>query len=44
VTYETEFEPDFWVPEIIGRGFAMDTLRESTLELFGNVESRARGQ
>jgi hypothetical protein len=44
VTYETEFEPDFWVPEIIGRRFAMDTLRESTLELFGNVESRARGQ
>jgi hypothetical protein len=42
VSYEAEFEPDFWVPAIIGRRFAVDTLRESTLELFGNVERRAR--
>ncbi|NJD30662.1 MAG: hypothetical protein FIB04_02105 [Gammaproteobacteria bacterium] len=44
VTYEAEFEPDFWVPAIIARKFAMDTLRASTLQLFGNVESRAHGR
>lgn len=42
VTYEVEFEPGFWIPEIIGRTLAVDSLRSSTLELFGNVESRAR--
>jgi hypothetical protein len=44
VTYEAEFEPDFWVPALIGRTLVLDTLRESTLELFGNVENRAREQ
>jgi hypothetical protein len=44
VNYHAEFEPDFWVPAVIGRRFAGHTLRESTLELFRNVEERARGQ
>jgi hypothetical protein len=43
VNYHAEFEPDFWVPAVIGRRFAGHTLRESTLELFRNVEERARG-
>jgi hypothetical protein len=42
VTYEAEFEPDFWVPELIGRTLAVDALRASTLALFNNVEKRAR--
>ena len=44
VTYEAEFEPDFWVPAIIGRRFVAHGLRDSTLELFTNIEARARGR
>jgi Polyketide cyclase / dehydrase and lipid transport len=44
VSYEAEFEPDFWVPAFIGRLFAGHGLRESTLELFANVERHARGE
>ena len=44
MSYEAEFEPDFWVPEFIGRHFARHGLRESTLELFSNVERYARGK
>ena len=44
VSYEAEFEPDFWVPGFIGRQFAGHSLRESTLELFSNVERQARGE
>jgi hypothetical protein len=44
VSYEAEFEPDFWVPELIGRQFARHGLRDSTLELFANVERHARGE
>jgi hypothetical protein len=43
VRYEAQFEPDFWVPGFIGRQFAGHSLRESTLELFSNVERRANG-
>jgi Polyketide cyclase / dehydrase and lipid transport len=42
VTYEAEFVPDFWVPSVIGRRFAVRALKSSTLELFDNVERRAR--
>lgn len=42
IHYAAEFEPDFWVPDILGRHFALDELREATLKLFANVESRAR--
>jgi hypothetical protein len=42
VRYEAEFEPDFWVPAIIGRRFANHMLRESTVQLFENVEKAAR--
>ncbi len=44
VRYEAQFEPDFWVPEFISRRFAGHGLRESTLELFSNVERHARGE
>jgi hypothetical protein len=42
VRYEAEFEPDFWVPAVIGRRFASHSLRDSTVQLFENVERRAR--
>ena len=42
VTYQAEFVPDFWVPSVIGRRYAVRALKKSTLELFGNVEKRAR--
>jgi hypothetical protein len=42
VTYQAEFVPDFWVPSAIGRRYAERVLKASTLELFGNVEKRAR--
>jgi len=44
VAYDAEFQADFWVPGIVGRLYATKALRESTLQLFGNVERRARGR
>jgi len=44
VTYDAEFVPDFWVPSIIGRRYAVKALKASTLELFDNVEKRARAK
>jgi hypothetical protein len=42
VTYQAEFVPDFWVPVAIGRRYAVRALKASTLQLFDNVEKRAR--
>ena len=42
VTYQAEFVPNFWVPAAIGRRYAERVLKASTLDLFGNVEKRAR--
>ena len=42
VRYEAEFTPDFWVPAIVARRYAARMLRESVLEVFQNVEERAR--
>jgi hypothetical protein len=42
VTYQAEFVPAFWVPAAIGRRYAVRALRASTLQLFDNVEQRAR--
>ena len=42
VNYTAEFVPDFWVPSIVGSHYAVRELRESTLQLFVNVETRAR--
>lgn len=41
VHYEAEFQPDFWVPSLIGHGLALRALRDSTLQLFRNVEREA---
>jgi hypothetical protein len=42
IRYEAEFVPDFWVPALVSRRYAAPMLRESVLQLFGNVEERAR--
>ena len=42
MTYQAEFVPKFWVPSAIGRRYAERVLKASTLELFSNVEKRAR--
>jgi hypothetical protein len=44
VRYTAEFQPDFWVPAIVARSYASTTLKESVLQLFHNVEDRARAQ
>jgi hypothetical protein len=44
VTYDAEFVPDFWVPDIIARRYATRALRESTRDLFANVEREAHGR
>jgi hypothetical protein len=41
VVYRTSVSPDFWIPRMIGRRFMLNTLRDATLTLFGNVEKRA---
>jgi hypothetical protein len=43
IRYQARFTPDFWIPAILGRALVLRSLRESTLELFSNVEERARG-
>jgi len=42
VWYEAEFEPGFWVPEIVARRYAAASLRDSVRRLFENVEAKAR--
>lgn len=44
VVYSAEFEPDFWVPAIIGHRYGTLALRESTLQMFANVEREARAR
>jgi len=44
VTYEAEFVPDFWVPDIIARRYATRALRDSTEELFTNIEREAHAR
>lgn len=44
VLYQTRFVPGFWVPAFLGRQLMLSTLREATIDLFANVESRARQQ
>jgi hypothetical protein len=44
VVYEAEFEPDFWVPKFVGQGLATRALRESTLQMFRNVEREAHAR
>ena len=44
VTYEAEFVPDFWFPAIIARRYATRALRESTADLFTNVEREAHAR
>lgn len=42
VRYTTAVVPKFWVPGFIGRPLMLRTLREASLELFRNIETRAR--
>ncbi|HEX7375210.1 MAG TPA: SRPBCC family protein [Steroidobacteraceae bacterium] len=44
VHYEAEFQPDFWVPSLIGHGLALRALRDSTAQLFRNVEHEANAR
>jgi hypothetical protein len=41
LSYESTFEPDFWVPSLIGRTLAIRALRTSTVTFFRNVERAA---
>ena len=41
VVYRTAISPDFWVPRFVGRRMMLKTLRDATLNLFGNVEKQA---
>lgn len=42
VRYATSVAPKFWVPTFIGRPLMLRTLREASLDLFRNVEARAK--
>ena len=42
VWYDAEFEPGFWVPDIVARHYAASGMRDSVVQLFENVEERAR--
>lgn len=42
VRYRTSVAPKFWVPTFIGRPLMLRTLREASIDLFRNVEARAK--
>ncbi len=42
ITYRTSIVPGFWVPALGGRRWMLATMEEATVELFRNVEERAR--
>lgn len=42
IRYSTSISPDFWIPALIGRRLMLNTLRDATLDLFKNVEVRAK--
>jgi hypothetical protein len=42
VSYRTAITPSFWVPAIAGRRWMLNTLSDATIELFKNVELRAK--
>jgi hypothetical protein len=42
VSYRTSIIPGFWIPAIAGRRWMLNELREATIELFGNVETKAK--
>lgn len=44
VRYEAEFEPDFWVPALISQRYGVEEMRESTLQMFKNVERAANAR
>jgi hypothetical protein len=44
VIYHAEFEPDFWVPGLVGHYFGVRALRASIVQMFGNVEHAARAR
>jgi Polyketide cyclase / dehydrase and lipid transport len=41
ISYRSSFEPDFWVPRLIGRRLMLRALGDATVDLFENVEQRA---
>jgi hypothetical protein len=41
VIYRTTVSPDFWIPRFVGRRLMLNTLRDATLNMFGNIEQRA---
>jgi hypothetical protein len=41
IWYQADFEPGFWVPDIIARHYAVNSLRDSVVQLFENVEESA---
>jgi len=44
IWYQADFQPAFWVPEVIARRYAAGSLRDSVVALFANVEESARGR
>jgi Polyketide cyclase / dehydrase and lipid transport len=41
VTYTTRITPGFWIPPLVGRRWMLNTLEQTTREVFRNVEKRA---
>jgi len=41
VRYEVDFEPGFWVPDIIAQRYGVREMQESTLRMFKSVEREA---
>ena len=44
VSYRTSIVPDFWIPPFPGRRWMLQTLEDSTIDLFRGIEQRAQSQ
>lgn len=44
VSYRTSIVPDFWVPPFPGRRWMLETLEDSTIDLFRGIEKRAQAE
>jgi hypothetical protein len=44
VIYRTRLKPAFWIPALVARRLMLITLEDATIELFQNVEKRARSE
>jgi len=44
VVYRTHLQPSVWIPSLFGRSWALNTMRDATVDLFERVEAAAQAR